>query len=739
MSIPERTSSSLIESEESMQRAWPESENLRARAGTTVAWGSLHLQFPDRKDHHMKKLFQVLCLALAATSLGAQSNGDKIGANGLPPLIDRELIFGNPEIVAAELSPDGKYLAFQKPWHGTRNIYVKEVGEPFEAARLLTTETKRPVPGYFWTRNSKYILYVKDNDGDENFNIYAVDPAAKPAAGAEAPVSRDLTGLKGVRVEIIDVPKNDPDTIYIGLNDRDKAWHDLYKLKLSTGERTLLRKNTERIEAWTFDLQGKLRLASRSAENGDTEILRVDADKFTKVYSCNVFEQCDIIRFDKGGKRAYLVTNKGDDLDLTALELFDPETGMTELVESDPMKRVDFGTAVFSETTDELTNTNYEDDRVRRYFRDKGSEADFKWLGDKFPGKDVRRASVTNDEHLWLIVVDSDTEPGETYLFDRTNRDLTFQFKVRENLPRESLADMKPVSYKSSDGLVIPAYLTLPKGIPAKNLPTIIFPHGGPWGRDVWGYNPYAQFFANRGYAVLSMNFRGSAGYGKKFLDAGNEEWGRKMQDDVTWGANYLIAEGIADPKRVGIFGGSYGGYATLAGVAFTPDVYAAAVDLFGPSNLITLLNAIPPYWEAGRKMMYQRMGDPTTAEGKALLHERSPLTSAANIKTPLLIAQGANDPRVNHAESEQIVVALRDRGFPVEYLLIPDEGHGFARPVNNMAALMATERFFARYLGGRCQEGGTPEVVARLKEVTVDPKTVVLTKVSQDKTGPGK
>ena len=528
---------------------------------------------------------------------------------------------------------------------------------------------------------------------------------------------------------IYSLPKSDPDVVYIGLNDREKAWHDLYKLKLSTGEKTLLRKNTERIADWSFDLQGNLRLASRAAENGDTEILRVDADKFTKVYSCNVFEQCDIIRFEKNGKRAYLVTNKGADLDLTALELFDPETAKTELVESDPLKRVDFGTAVFSEATDELTNTNYDDDRVRRYFRDKHDEADFKWLGGRFADKDVRRISVTNDEHLWLIVASSDTEPGETYLFDRTNHNLTLQFKVREKLPRESLAEMKLVSYQSSDGLKIAAYLTLPKGIPAKNLPAIIFPHGGPWGRDTWGYNPYAQFFANRGYAVLSMNFRGSAGYGKKFLDAGNNGWGRKMQDDVTWGAKYLIGEGIADPKRVGIFGGSYGGYATLAGVAFTPDVYAAAVDLFGPSNLITLLNSIPPYWEAGRQMFYRRMGNPTTPEGKALLVERSPLTSAAKIKTPLMIAQGANDPRVNHAESEQIVIALRDRGFPVEYLLIPDEGHGFARPVNNMASLMATEKFFAKYLGGRYQEGGTPEVVARLKQVTVDPKTMALAK----------
>lgn len=668
----------------------------------------------------------LLCFVFAATTLAAHPKPQQ-AASGLPPLIDREVLFGNPEIAGAQLSPNGQYLAFQKPWKNTRNVYVKKVTEPFAAAHLLTTEAKRPVAGYFWTRDSKYILYVKDHDGDENFNVYAVDPSAAPAPGSDAPPSRDLTGLKGIRIQIVDLPKNDPNTIYIGLNDRDKAWHDLYKLNLATGEKTLMRQNTERIAGWDFDLQGNLRLATRSAENGDTEILRVDAGKFAKVYSCSVFEQCEVVRFQKDGKRAYLVTNKGDGMDLTALELFDPETGKTELVESDPLKRVDFGGAVFSEVTDELINTNYEDDRIRRYFRDQHEEADFKWLTEKLGGKDVRRISVTNDEKVWLIVATSDTEPGETYIFDRANRNLTLQFKVRENLPRESLAQMKPVSYKSSDGMEIPAYLTLPKGVPAKNLPAIIFPHGGPWGRDVWGYNSYAQFFANRGYAVLSMNFRGSTGYGKKFIDAGNLEWGRKMQDDVTWGAKYLIAQGIADPKRVGIFGGSYGGYATLAGVAFTPDVYAAAVDLFGPSNLITLLNSIPPYWESIRQMFYQRMGNPSTPEGKALLIERSPLSSAAKIKTPLMIAQGANDPRVNHAESEQILVALRDRGFPVEYLLIPDEGHGFARPVNNMASLLAAETFLAKYLGGRYQDGGTPEVVARLKEVTVDPKTVVL------------
>jgi dipeptidyl aminopeptidase/acylaminoacyl peptidase len=681
----------------------------------------------------MKKLLKsILCLTLLSATLVAQDKDrDKKApaAGGLPPVIDRELIFGNPEIAGAELSPDGKYVAFLRPWKDTRNVYVKGVNEPFSAARLLTTETKRPVAGFFFTWDSKSVLYVKDHDGDENFNVYAVDPAAKPAAGADAPASRDLTGLKGVRVEIYEVPKIDPDVAYIGLNDRDKAWHDLYKLKISTGEKTLVRKNTERITGWNFDLKGNLRLASRSAENGDTEILRVDPDKFTKIYSCNVFEQCGPVRFHKDGKRVYFETNKGPESDLVSLMLLDPETGKTEMVESDPLKQVDFAGARFSEATDELVLTLYYGEHRRRYYRDKGFETDLKWLEAKFLGKEVSIASDTRDEQTWLIAANSDTEPGETYLFDRKTHKLALQFKIREKLPREALAEMKPVKYKSSDGLEIPAYLTLPKGVPAKNLPALLIPHGGPWARDFWGYNGLAQFFANRGYAVLMPNFRGSTGYGKKFLDAGNKEWGKKMQDDVTWGEKYLVAEGIADPKKVGILGGSYGGYATLAGVTFTPDVYAAAVDIVGPSNLITLLESIPPYWEPIRKLFYERMGDPNTPEGKALLTERSPLTYANKITTPLLVVQGANDPRVNKREADQIVIALRDRGYPVEYLLAPDEGHGFQRPVNNMALYMTAEKFLAKHLNGRYQEGGTPEVVARLKEITVDPKTVVLAK----------
>jgi len=674
--------------------------------------------------NRLKILIPVCVLAL---NLAAQNK--PAAMQGMPPLIDRELLFGNPEIAAAQISPDGRYLAFLKPWKDTRNVWVKKIGEPFTAARLLTTEDKRPVADYLWTWDSKYVCYVKDNAGDENFNVYAVDPAATAPPGADAPPSRDLTGLKGVRVELYSAPKTDPDVVYIGINDRDKAWHDLYKVKISTGEKTLIRKNTERIAGWTFDLKGQLRLAARVADNGDQEVLRVDANGFTKVYSCTVFETCDVLRFHTDGKRVYMQTNKGDDADLSSLALFDPETGKTEMVESDPLKKVDFGDAVFSEVTEELAQTNYTDDRIRRYFKDKGFEAEFKWLAKKLPGKQIDVDSRTRDEQLWLVTASGDTEPGETYLFDRKAHTLALQYKFREKLPRAELASMESIRYQSSDGLEIPAYLTLPKGVPAKGLPTLVIPHGGPWGRDVWGYDWLAQFFANRGYAVLMPNFRASTGYGKKFLNAGNGEWGRKMQDDITWGVKYLIAQGTADPKRVGILGLSYGGYATLAGVAFTPDVYRAAVDIVGPSNLLTFVEAIPPYWEAGRKMMYARTADLGTPEGKAWMRERSPLNSADKIKTPLLVVQGANDPRVNRGEAEQIVIALRDRGFPVEYMLAPDEGHGFQRPVNNMAMYMAAEKFLAKHLDGRYQEGGTPEVTKRLAEIMVDPKTVTLSK----------
>ena len=673
-------------------------------------------------------LSMIVGLAFASPALG-QKRASPTTPAAPPPLLDRELFFGDPEIIGAQLSPNGQYIAFLKPYKGSRNVWVKQTSESFDKAKPITADMNRPISQFFWSRDGRYVLFVQDKAGDENYNVYAVNPSASPATGEEVPAARNLTDAKGARAIIYSTPRSEPDVIYVGLNDRDASWHDLYKVKISTGERTLMQKNTERIAGWVFDLQDKLRLASRVDENGDNELLKVGEKGFTKIYSCSVLESCNAVRFNKDNRRVYMNTNKGDSIDLGRLVLFDTESGKEELVESDPLKRVDFGGASFSNVSNEIIATTYEDERTRIYFKDKAYETDYQLLKTKLPGKEINFVASTRDEQLVLISANSDQDPGATYLFDRKTKNLTPQYRIYEKIPRDQLSPMQPITYKSSDGLVVPAFLTLPKGVVAKNLPLVVFPHGGPWARDSWGYNPISQFLANRGYAVLQPNFRGSTGYGKKFLNAGNKEWGQKMQDDITWGVKHLVAQGIADAKRVGIMGGSYGGYATLAGVAFTPDVYAVGVSIVGPSNLITLLDSIPPYWAFIRNIFYVRMGDPSTTEGKAQLERQSPLNSATKIKAPLLVIQGANDPRVNKAESDQIVIALRDRGFPVEYLVAPDEGHGFARPVNNLAMFAASEKFLAKYLKGKYQEEMAAETSQRLNEISVDVKSVMLAK----------
>jgi dipeptidyl aminopeptidase/acylaminoacyl peptidase len=641
-----------------------------------------------------------------------------------PPLVDRQAFFGEVQISGAQISPDGRYISFLKPYKGVRNIWVKKAGEPFSAARPLSADPSRPIREYFWSRDSRYVLYAQDHAGDENFNIYAIDPAAAPDPATGLPPTRALTDLKKVRVQIYAVPKTKPDILYIGLNDRDPRYHDLYELRLSTGAKTLLRQNTEQIAGWSFDNAGELRLAIRTTPAGDTEILRVDPTGFKTIYTCTVLEDCGDTGFDASNTHAYVITNKGD-LNLSELASLDMATGVTTKIESDPLGKVDFGDLVTSEVDYRILATQYEDARQRIYPHDAAFGRDYRWLKSKVPGMDIAFGARSADENLWIVTAHDDVEPGAVYLWNRAAGTLDLQYRVREELPRAALSSRQPITYTSSDGLEIPAYLTLPKGLDPKDLPLVVVPHGGPWARDSFGYDTFAEFLANRGYAVLQPNFRGSTGYGKAFLNAGNGEWGRKMQDDLTWGVKALVAQGIADPKRVGIFGGSYGGYATLAGVAFTPDVYAAAVAYVAPSNLITLLDAIPPYWEAGRKQMYTRMADPTTPAGKALLVAESPLTQAKAIKTPLMVVQGANDPRVNVRESNQIVAAVRDNGKPVEYLVAPDEGHGFARPINNLALVTQMEKFFARYLGGRYQPDVPADIAAQLKVLVVDPKTV--------------
>jgi dipeptidyl aminopeptidase/acylaminoacyl peptidase len=607
----------------------------------------------------------------------------------------------------------------------SRNIWIKKTNEPLSAAWQATNEN-RPVNTYFWSADSKQILYLHERGAkdEQNFDVYALDPALRPdPETGKPPLPRALTNLKQTRTLIYAVPPAKPDIIYIGVNARFARWEDLYQLRLSTGEKTLIRENNERITNWVFDHTGTLRLAVRFNEAGDKEFLRVDPDGLKVVYSCSVQEHCDLQGFDAENKLVYLVTNKGP-LDLTELETLDPESGATTLIESDPEKRADFGEAVFSTADHRLLFTRYEDEIVRWYFKDRAFEEQFRWLVRQLPGKIIRLGARTSDDTLWLVNASSDTEPGEVYVWNPAAKTLVLQCRINEKLPRDALSQRKPFHFKSSDGLDIPSFLTLPKGLPPRNLPLIVNPHGAPWLQDLVGYDAFAEFLANRGYAVLQPNFRGSAGHGKVYMKAGDRQWGQKMQDDLTWAVKALVADGIADPKRVGIAGISYGGYAALAGVTFTPDLYAAAVDIAGPSNLVTFYKGIPPYSPA-LKLMYTRLGDPTATDGRAMLMDRSPLTRAKAIVTPLMVFQAKNDYGVDIGETNQIVAAVRDNGKPIEYFVVPGDGRAFVDPIINLAMGAAMEKFLAKHLGGRYQEDVPPDVAAKLKEFAVDPGTV--------------
>jgi len=647
----------------------------------------------------------------------------------LTPIIDREILFGNPVIAGAKISPDGQYISFIKPLNGMMNIWVKPIDGAFENALPVTSDKKRPVTSYFWSRDSQYILYVQDKGGDENYHLYALDP--KLATKDKIPPAKDLSNYGDIRAMIYSLPRSNPKVIYVGINDRDKAWHDCYEIDIESGERKLIYENQQKLSAFYFDLEGQLRLTSRSTSDGGSEILKLVGDGLESILSATLEESISPIKFDHSGK-VYMISNVGDP-DLTGLYLYDLESKSLSLVEADPEQQVDLSNVSFSELTEELIATIYVGDKKRIYWRDTKHQTAYEYLKDVFPGAEIGVSSMTKDESKFIFYVNNDTDPGTAFLYYRDTKLIEYLYTPRPELPTEHLSEMTPVSFSSSDGLEIPGYLTLPLTKEQKNLPAVLFIHGGPWARDYWGYNSFAQFLANRGYATLQINFRGSTGYGKNFLNAAINQWGEKMQDDLTAGAEYLISEGIADPKKIAIAGGSYGGYATLAGLTFTPDVYAAGVSIVGPSNLFTLLDTIPPYWESARTMFHKRMGDPNTEEGRAQLRRQSPFFHAKNIKAPLMVAQGDNDPRVKTSESDQIVIAMRDLGLPVSYLNFPDEGHGFANPENNMAFISAMEKFLAQHLGGRSQEDIPERLQNILSKVTVDIASLKMPEIVTD------
>ena len=673
----------------------------------------------------------LLCLgafAGAGTAVAEDDAGDSLA--NLPPLIDRNVFFGDPEISGAQLSPDGKWVSFRKPYRGVMNVWVKGVDEAFDDARPLTADSKRPLGGHFWTEDSRYVLFVQDEGGTEDYHVFAVDPAADADAESGVPPARDLTPIEGIRAVIYAVPEGTPGQIIVGLNDRDASLHDVYRLDIDSGERELLIENDVNVSAWVTDLAGDVRLAMRQRPDGGTDVIVVEDGKLGRVlYQCNWEETCGASRFHKDGKRVYLVSNK--DVDLARLLLVDVASGEEELVDADPEREVDFGGASFSDVTEELIATAYVGDRVRIYPRTTELADELAWLRERLPDGEIGYPSSTEDESLSIVAVASDVNPGAVYLFNRAEKTLEKLYDSRPELPSDQLANMQPIRYEARDGREIPGYLVTPKGIPAEKLRTVIVPHGGPWGRDIWGYDSIAQFLANRGYAVMMPNFRGSTGYGKRFLNEGNEEWGTGiMQHDITDGVQHLIDQGIADPDRVAIMGGSYGGYATLAGVTFTPELYAAGVSIVGPSNVVTLLNSIPPYWGPVREMFMRRVGDPDDPEDRARLESQSPFFHAESIEAPLLIIQGANDPRVKKAESEQIVVRLRELERQVEYMLAPDEGHGFAGRENRLAMFARIESFLAEHLGGRVQEDMAADVAARLAALNVNINDVQMPEV---------
>ena len=687
------------------------------------------------------KTHRLLCGSILAavllSFLPAQAAEERAAAlpylDQLPELIDRELFFGDPEISGAQLSPDGAWVTFMRPFEDVRNIWIKAFDEPFEDARPLTRDS-RPVPGYFWSQDSRFVLYVQDRDGDEDFHVWAVDPAGAADAATGPPPARNLTDLSGVRAIIIAVPESTPDRMLVGLNDRDPALHDVYAVTISSGERELLIQNEQNVAGWSADLEGEVRLAVRQTPDGGTEVLRVaEGGLGEAIYTCSWEETCGPMNFQPDGETVWFMSNRGDDVDLIGLYTLNVRSGELALIERDPEGEADFSGAVFSPATRELLATVYVGDRPRIYPQTEDFAATLAFLRENLPEGEISISSQTRDESLALISLSRDVDPATVYVYDRAAGTLEELYRVRPEIDSGQMAEMRAIRYRARDGLEIPGYLSLPKGVAAENLAVVALIHGGPWARDTWGFRSQVQFLANRGYAVFQPNFRASTGFGKAFLNAGNRQWGDAMQDDITDGIQYLVDQGIADPERVCIMGGSYGGYATLAGMVFTPDLYACGVNIVGVSNIITLLNSIPTYWGPIRQMLTLRVGDPDTEEGRAQLERQSPINHVEQIQRPLLIVHGANDPRVRQSEADQIVVAMREASLPVEYILAPDEGHGFSQRINRIAMQARIEQFLAQHLGGRYQADMPDEVAERLAAITVDVATVEMPQLADE------
>lgn len=635
----------------------------------------------------MRKIGNYLLMVLAIAGMTACDNStgkDDSGEQTDIPVVPLEDFFRNPEKSGYQISPDGTYLSYLAPYESRLNIFVKKLDA--DSATRITGETDRDIAGYFWANDNR-ILFLKDNAGDENYKLFGVNLDGSNLIG--------LTDFEGVKTDIIDPLEDIPSEMIVGLNKRNPMIFDPYRLNIETGELTMLAENPGNIMGWMTDHDGKLRVAI-SVDGLMTSILYRETEKeeFKPVLTTNYKESLEPLFFTFDNKNVYASSNLGRDK--KEIVLFDIAAGkeVESIFKND---EVDVTGLSFSRKRKVLTAASYTTDKYHRHFFDNEAKSLFDRLEKDLGTYEIYITGMSDEEDKFIVRTYSDRSMGSYYLYDKKSDELALINEVSPWIDEKVMAEMKPVEYKSQDGLVIHGYLSLPVGKDPKNLPVVINPHGGPWYRDSWGFNPEVQFLVNRGYAVLQMNFRGSTGYGRAFEEASYKEWGGKMQDDITDGVNWLVEQGIADKNKIAIYGGSYGGYATLCGLTFTPDLYACGVDYVGVSNIFTFYKSFPEYWKPVLEMMYDRVGDPVA--DSLMLYNVSPVFHVDKIKAPLFIAQGANDPRVNKAESDQMVEAMKARGVEVEYMVKDNEGHGFHNEENRFDFYRAMEKFLDKHL----------------------------------------
>jgi dipeptidyl aminopeptidase/acylaminoacyl peptidase len=621
------------------------------------------------------------------------------------PLIPRAHLFGNPQRTAVHISPDGRSLSWLAPVNGVLNIWVAPIDD-LTRARAVTNDTKRGIPAHGWTYDGQ-LFYQQDVDGNEDFHLYVVD--------LDAGTARNLTPFKGVTVHVERVSKIVRDRILVAMNQRDPKYFDLHTLNLATGELVLVEQNTD-FAGFITDRNYRAHFATRAAGDGTNVVFKRNAEgtwtEWTRFAPTDAWTSGPR-HLNADGSALFMCDSRGRDT--AALTRIDLASGATQVVAADP--RVDLFDFILDADTLEPVAYSVDVERPEYVALTTEIQRDLDFLNGKELG-DWHMGGRTEDERLWIINADSDLRPATTYLYDREHQTLRTLFEHRPELNGAPLVPMQPVVIPSRDGFELISYLSRPAGANQPG-PLALLVHGGPWGRDGFGFNSEHQWLANRGYSVLSVNFRGSMGFGKTFVNAGDGEWGRRMDDDLLDAVAWAVDNGIADPSRVAIMGGSYGGYAVLASMTRNPEVYACGVAIVGPSNLETLLASIPSYWESFRTQFIRAIGNPSTEEGRALLRERSPVHLADRIRRPLLIGQGANDPRVKRAESDQMADAMKANGIPVTYVLYPDEGHGFARPENSISFNAIAEAFLERHLGGRAEpmretewNGSTAEIL---------------------------